>query len=226
MERSQIAGARIIPLREWLENQQEDHTEKREDASSDDTCDAIEVARVQVFETAWKEGFESGMAEAKERIESRAESAERQWKSKYAEEIERMSSASARLKALETPMTGAVEALERRIESLVIEVAFAAVSRIVAAAAKDRRMVIDICREALAEYAIRPVLLMVSRSDLDAVRSVFTDSDIRVESDPRLSAGQCRLESAKGLYDASIEHRLEVLRQSFIDCINDRGADA
>lgn len=226
MERSPIADARILPLREWLENQHEERSNARDEASSDDSCDAIEAERVQAFETAWKEGFESGMAEAKERIESRAESAEREWKTKYAEEIERVSSASARLKALEVPMKGAVEVLERKIEALVIEVTFAAVSRIVATAARDQQMVVDICRGALTEYTIRPVLLMVSRNDLDAVKSVFTDPDIRVESDPRLSVGQCRLESAKGLYDASIEHRLEALKQSFIDCANDRSADA
>lgn len=212
--------SRILPLKEWLSAHRDASTDADGIQTMDSAEDAVEVERIRIYEAAWTEGYESGMSEAKAQIETRAESAERQWKTKYADEVERLSALSARLKALESPLTGAVAELEKRIESMVVETVYAAVVRIVASAARERQAIVDVCREALADYPLRPVVLRVSRADLEAVESVFREADIRIEGDIGLSTGQCRLESGKGLYEAGIEQRLEALMRAFVDCVN------
>ncbi len=186
----------------------------------------LEQERVRVLDAARKDGHAAGMRDAEKAIEARAQAAEREWQAKYEKETGRLADATRRLEALIRALPEALAETEAQVEALTIEATFAATARVVAEAARDEKMVIGFCREALAEYALRPVVLRVHPDALAAVKSALAEEDIRVESDVRLAAGQCRIESAKGLYDISLAHRMEALKTQLLASLEDVADDA
>jgi len=186
----------------------------------------LEQERVRVLDAARKDGHAAGMRDAEKAIEARAQAAEREWQAKYEKETARLAETTRRLEALIRTLPEALAEIETQVEALTIEATFAATARVVADAARDETMVIGFCREALAEYALRPVVLRVHPDALAAVKSALAEEDIRVESDARLAAGQCRIESAKGLYDISLAHRMETLKTQLLVSLEDVADDA
>lgn len=186
----------------------------------------LEQERTRVLEAARKDGHAAGMRDAEKTIETRAQAAEREWQSKYQKETERLADATRRLEALIQALPKALAEIEGQVEALTIEATYAATTRVVAEAARDEAMVIAFCREALTEYALRPAILRVHPDALVAVKSALADDEIRLESDVRLTVGQCRIESAKGLYDISLAHRLEALKMQLLASLEDVAAEA
>lgn len=184
----------------------------------------LEAERARVLEAARKDGYAAGMRDAEKTIETRAQVAEREWQSKYQKETERLAEATRDIQALIQALPKALAEVEAQVEALTVEATYAATVRVVAEAARDEAMVIGFCREALAEYALRPAVLRVHPDALAAVKSALADDDIRLESDARLAAGQCRIESAKGLYDISLAHRMEALKTQLLASL-DAAAD-
>lgn len=185
----------------------------------------LEYERKRTLDAARKEGHEAGMRDAEKEIESRAKAAEREWEERYRKETERLAETTRRLQVLVGSLPDAITDIEQQVEALTIEATFAATTRVVAEAARGEAMVLGFCREALTEYALRPVTLRVHPDALSAVKAALADSEVRVEGDVRLAAGQCRIESAKGLYDISLEHRLEALRQQLLASLGGANAD-
>lgn len=195
-----------------------------------DPRELLEQERKRLFDAARKDGHAAGMQDAEREIEKRAEAAEREWRDRFQKETERLADASRRLEAIARSVPEALEALERQLERMTVEAAFAATARIVADAARDEAMVIGFCREALAEYALRPAVLRVHPDALAAVKAALKEDDLRedlrIEGDARFAAGQCRIETAKGLYDISLEHRLASIQQALLDSLDDARIDA
>lgn len=186
----------------------------------------LEQERVRVLDAARKDGHAAGMRDAEKEIEARATAAEREWQAKFEKETARLAETTRRLEALIAVLPDAVAEVERQIETLTVEATFAATLRIVAEAARDEAMVLDFCREALAEYALRPVRLRVHPELVATVAATLASDDIRVEGDPRLAHGQCRIESEKGLYDISLAHRLDALKDQLLASLDDSAATA
>lgn len=186
----------------------------------------LEQERVRVLDAARKDGHAAGMRDAEKAIETRALAAEREWREKFEKETARLAETTRRLEALIAALPAAVAEVERQVETLTVEATFAATLRIVAEAARDEAMVLDFCREALAEYALRPVRLRVHPELVAAVAATLASDDIRIEGDPRLAHGQCRIESEKGLYDISLAHRLDALKDQLLASLDDSAAAA
>lgn len=184
----------------------------------------LEQERVRVLDAARKDGHAAGMRDAEKEIEARATAAERDWQAKFEKETARLAETTRRLEALIAALPDAVAEVERQVETLTVEATFAATLRIVAEAARDEAMVLDFCREALAEYALRPVRLRVHPELVAAVAATLASDDIRVEGDPRLAHGHCRIESEKGLYDISLAHRLDALKDQLLASLDDGAA--
>ncbi len=184
----------------------------------------LEQERVRVLDAARKDGHAAGMRDAEKEIEARATAAEREWQAKFEKETARLAETTRRLETLIAALPDAVAEVERQVETLTVEATFAATLRIVAEAARDEAMVLDFCREALAEYALRPVRLRVHPGLVAAVAATLASDDIRVEGDPRLAHGQCRIESEKGLYDISLAHRLDALKDQLLASLDDGAA--
>jgi flagellar biosynthesis/type III secretory pathway protein FliH len=181
----------------------------------------LEFERARMLESAHKEGYAAGIRDAEELIEKRSLAAELQWREKFEIETRRLAEASRALEALAATLPVALIELERRIEAAVVEIVFAATTRIVASAADDKAIVLGFCREALTEHTLRPAVLRVHPNMLSSVKSWILDEDVKVEGDSALAVGQCRIESARGLYDINLADRLEALKQMLLASIDD-----
>lgn len=221
------ADARIVGLGELLKPREASQPSVGAPvAAPPDPRLLLEQERVRVLEVARKDGYAAGMRDAEKTIETRAQAAEHEWQSKFRKETERLAEATRCLEALTRTLPKALAEIEDQVEALTVEATYAATARVVAEAARDEAMVIAFCREALAEYALRPAVLRVHPDALATVKSVLVDDDIRIEGDARLAAGQCRIESAKGLYDISLAHRLDMLKMQLLAALEDAAVDA
>lgn len=185
-----------------------------------DPREQLERERRQVLEAAHKQGLDAGMRDAEKQIETRAAAAEKDAAVRHEREIARLAEATRRLDDLVKALPGALAEIEQRIESITVEATLAATTRLLARAVEDEALVLDYCREALTEYAVRPATLRVHPGALADVKAALAEEDVRIEGDARLKPGQCRIESAKGLYDISLEHRLEALKQALLDSVS------
>lgn len=193
-----------------------------------DPRELLERERRQVLEAAHKQGLEAGMRDAEKQIETRAVAAEKDAAARHEREIARLADATRRLDEVVKALPEALAGIERTIERVTVEATLVATTRLLARAAEDEALVLDYCREALAEYAVRPATLRVHPGALADVKAALAQEDVRIEGDPRLKPGQCRIESAKGLYDISLEHRLDALKQALLDSMSvaSTGAEA
>jgi flagellar assembly protein FliH len=182
----------------------------------------LDQERARVLDAARKEGYAAGMREAEKTIDARARASEAAWEEKFRKETDRLSEAAKTLESLAKALPNALSTIERDAETLVVQATFEATTRLLADAAVDDALVLAYCREALAKYAMRPVVLRVHPGASAVVKSALSEADVRVEGDPRLAAGQCRVESMKGLYEISLEHRMDALKQELLAALGAR----
>lgn len=182
----------------------------------------LDQERTRVLDAARKEGYAAGMREAEKAIDARARASEAAWEEKFSKETERLARAAKVLEDLAKTLPDALSTIERDAEVLVVQATFEAATRLLANIAIDDALVLAYCREALAEYAMRPVVLRVHPGASAVVKSTLSEVDVRVEGDPRLAAGQCRVESMKGLYEISLEHRMDALKQELLAALGAR----
>jgi flagellar assembly protein FliH len=206
------ADARIVGLGDLLKPREPVVAQEQMPPQADPRV-LLEQERARVLEAARKDGYAAGIRDAEQEIETRATAAERTWQTKFEKETARLAETTRKLEALIAALPNAVAEIENRIETLTVEATYAATLRVVADAARDEAMVLGFCREALAEYAQRPVKLRVHPELANTVAEAVASEDIRVEGDARLAAGQCRIESVTGLYDISLAHRLDALKE-------------
>lgn len=184
---------------------------------------ALEAERRALLVAAREEGLASGLRDAEQRIETRARAAERSARDVLDREAERLADASTRLEALLVALPKEIAAMDRRSEAIVVEAVFAATVRLVGELVQDDARLVDYCRTALVAHAARPAVLRVHPDALAAVRDALPDAakeTLRVEGDAALGAMHCRIESERGVYDVSLEHRLDGLKRALLDALS------
>lgn len=177
----------------------------------------------QLFKLAQENGYAAGMKLAADEISKRVGNAEQAIAVAHAAEGKRLREANEHLARLLRTLPEAVAENEAQLESITVEVAFAATLRVLGEVAIQRPLIENVCRQALDEYRQRPVVLRVSGDDVQALAGLVEDGAVRVVADVHLSEGQCRLETHKGLYDTSLEVRLESLMQGFLRALRAKG---
>ena len=188
-------------------------------ASAPDPMELLERERLRVLEAARDEGYAAGMQRADDSIRKAVEDAEKRVTQLHAAAGERLVLAGDRFAELLQSLRDELSRAEEQLESIAIEVAFAATARVLGKAAVDHSLVVALCREVVAEYQQRPAILRVSADDVEVVAGQLRDEEVRVVADSRLVSGQCRLETHKGLYDTSLEVRLGAIQQALIAAV-------
>lgn len=183
----------------------------------------LERERKAIFERAQAEGLERGLQRADEQILASQKQAEARIEQAHAAQTRKLQAANEQLTALLQAWPAAADELDQRLETLSLDIAFACVTRLLGEIGADGELMKRLCRQALSEYRQRPVLVRVAEADLEAVSELSADAEVRVVADARLSPGQCRLETHKGLYDTSLEVRLDALKQALLHSVD--GAD-
>jgi len=171
----------------------------------------------RMFQAAREQGLAEGRALAEAEVHEAREQARRAVRAEHAAEQARLETATTdAMRLLETLAQG-VAGLEHELEDAVVEIAYAAVLRILAVVAVDEDLVRALCRQALSDVVQRPAVLRLHPDDAELATALADGSDVRIEADKRLAPGQCRVQTRRGDYDTSLADRLETLRLALLD---------
>ena len=176
----------------------------------------LETERVRTLKAAQDDGYAAGMKLAENEINKRAGKAEQAITDTHAAEGQRLREANEQLARLLRAVPEAMAENDAQMEPIVVEAAFIATLRVLGEVATQRPLIVDVCRQALNEYRLRPVVLRVAADEAETLAALVEDGAVRIAADAHLMTGQCRLETHKGLYDTSLEVRLESLLQGFL----------
>lgn len=212
MERIVAADQRVLALSALLTRPTAVH------APSEPVVDpqvALEAERARIFEQARNAGHAAGLKQAEAEIAQRAAEAERSVKAAHAAETAQLAQSKQRLARLLDAVPDAVAEFDEQLEASVVEATFAAVTRVLGELAAERDLIVRVCEQALAECRQRPAVLRVGGDAVELVSELAGD-ELRVLGDDALPPGQCRIETASGRYETSLELRLEALKQALL----------
>jgi flagellar biosynthesis/type III secretory pathway protein FliH len=224
MERIASADERIVALSAVLTRP----TPVRETAAAEpapvDPRVAFEAERRRGLDAAHDEGRAEGLREAEAIIEQRAADAERRVRDEHATETQRLADARERLARLLRAVPDAVADFEAELDSVTVEAAYAATTRVLGELAVERTLVVRMCEQVLSEFRQRPAVLRVALDDVAALQELADADELRVVGDAALAPGECRIETAKGRYQSGLATRLDAIKQAFLASIEQAGA--
>lgn len=213
MERIASADARIVAIAEHLLRPQP----ASGPAPAPDPAALLHAERERVLDEARAQGFADGMRSAETEIQARVRAAEAKIEQSHAAETERLRAANERSAALLRDLPDAVAAWETQTADMASEIAYAALLRLLGERnADDASWMAELCRQALAESRLRPVVVRVAKSQSAGLAALAENDSIRIVGDAELAPGDCRLETHRGLYDSGLEIRLEALKQALL----------
>jgi flagellar assembly protein FliH len=158
----------------------------------------FDALRKQAFEDGYRDGYEAGAAEAK--TERAAEAA------RQAEEFARL------LGSAEQALAGQIEGLE----DVLVEIAFAAVCKLLGESALTEEGARNLVRAAMRGVRAKEGLVVrVSPADHRQLSARTGEGRVELVADDRVALGGCIIETAGGTLDA----RLEVQLQQLVDTL-------
>lgn len=173
-----------------------------------DPAAALAAERDRIFDEARKAGFAAGQAMAKAEVDRAVASATSDVEARHAAQAKALADAQARFVLLASSLEQACAAFEDRIEPAATTLAMHAVARVLGDAMADGHAVAAMCRQSLDEVRQRPLTLRVAADDRAAVAALDLADDVRIDVDAALRAGECRLETHRGLYETGLRTRL------------------
>lgn len=182
-----------------------------------DPAEQLREGAERVFRAAREQGVAEGRARADAEVREASAQAARAVRAEHAAEQARLDAANADATRLCEALAAGVAAVDRELEDTVVEVAYAAVLRIVGVIAIDEDLVRTLCRQALSDVTQRPAVLRLHPEDAERATSLANGADVRIEPDNRLARGQCRVQTRRGDFDTSLVDRLDALRNALLD---------
>jgi len=182
-----------------------------------DPAEALRARQAHMLEEARELGHRQGMADAEREIAQRVENIESRLRVEHEAAIVQLHAREERVQQFADALQSALDVHARDAEMLAVEVAFAAVIRLLGEKSADRSLMLDLCRAVVREYGHPPATLRVSEADL----SLFETNtlDIPVEVDRRLVAGQCVIDTARGQFETGLDIRLAALSKALLATI-------
>lgn len=166
------------------------------------------------FDEARDRGFDEGMKDAAREIDRRVEKIAGQLRRDQAEEAGRLQERADALRTLAQGMADAMARFEREVEAVSVEVAYAALVRLLGSHADKRDLLQAHCLVVMHEFGEPPATLRVSERDLELLD--LAALPFPVESDRRLAPGQCTVETSRGQFDCGLDVRLEAIAHAFL----------
>ena len=167
----------------------------------------------ETLERGYQEGHALGLADAQECARLQA----LEWQQTRRRELDdarkQYEQAGAKLVALASAIRGQLRAEAARAEAISLEIAYSAIVRMLGTGYADRSVMKALVLQAMRDIEVSVDRVMVSSEDALALEDV---EGITVGVDPRLEAGQCRIESSLGCYDTGLDVRLDLLRQALL----------
>ena len=169
----------------------------------------------------YREGFAQGMADAALELErlmsERIRAQEEAFVKRRESMVSELAASRARLLKLVASVQREQEAQRGASEELAIEIAYTALGRLLGERAQARTLVAEWCRQVAAELASAPCRLRLAPADAEIV-DAWT-AEVELVADPRLAPGSIVLESARGEVHASLELRLEAIKQVLLETL-------
>ncbi|WP_266158301.1 FliH/SctL family protein [Dyella silvatica] len=188
---------------------------------------AENLEEAEEYRFGFDRGYTDGLRSAKAEVDTAAAQARMQWE---AEARTALDAALAETQAARGAYLDSANALSITVsedrhwaESFAIELAYAAVLRLLGEKAADRSLIERLyaqARQAVGEGIMR---LRVAPDDLADVG--HQAKGIELVADETLPVGSCLLETPRGRFDAGLDVRLELLRQALLRTLRDTPRD-
>lgn len=177
-------------------------------------ADALRRAQQDAFDDARSKGFDAGKRDAEREIAQQVQKISADLERKHSEAVARLDGERKRLNELAQSISMATEHFAENAEATAVEVAYAAVIRLLGEKAVDRSLMVDLCRTIVREHGHPAATLRLSEPDFALLQD--QDVGIPVEIDRRLSPGQCVIDSPRGQIESGLELRLHALTQALL----------
>ncbi|GAA0706173.1 hypothetical protein ISN75_10320 [Dyella marensis] len=187
-----------------------------------------EEADAEEHRFGFEQGYRDGLRQARTEFEAAAAQArtefEQQAKTALDEAQQTLRVEHERLATVSDALTAALEEDRRWAESAAVEMAYAAMLRVLGDKAADRSLVAALCEQARRELGSEVVSVRVAEADAAALQALVPG--IPVVADASLQAGSCVLESRRGRFDAGLDARTQQLRHALLAALHDGDAHA
>jgi flagellar biosynthesis/type III secretory pathway protein FliH len=161
------------------------------------------------FAKAKEQGLAEGRLAAEAELAKRIQAAEARLRESTEAALKKLEEERARLLSLAASIEAAVSRHALDSEELAVEVAYAALVRVLGDAAREHSLIPDVCRAIVREYGHPTATLRVSDLDLPLLADV--DLGVPVEADRRLSAGEAVIDTARGQFECGLDVRLAAI---------------
>jgi flagellar assembly protein FliH len=169
----------------------------------------------EAMEAARKAGRELGLEDAAVEIAERVAAVEQRLQAEHDAQTTRLKDAQQRIAALLSSLPEALAGQARDAEALAVEVAYAALVRVLGAKQADGTLLPDLCRAVAEDFGRADSTLLLAESDLALVAG--NDFGLPVRADGRLRAGQCVIETPRGQIESGLDVRTEAVRRALLD---------
>lgn len=185
---------------------------------------ALRAQQERLFAEARERGHAEGMREADTEISKRYSALEERLRSAHEAALSALQAERSQLHELLQSLQAALASHASDAELLAVEVAYAAVVRLLGEKSVDRSLLPELCRAVVREYGHPPATLRVSEQDFALLQDEAFE--IPLESDRRLRPGQCVVDTARGQFESGLDVRLEALTQALLSAVAGHRADA
>lgn len=169
------------------------------------------------FEEARKLGFAAGSADAERKISKELDALSIKLREQHDSALRELENEKRDLRSAAKSIEGALQSFAIASEDMSIEVAFAALTRLLGAKSADRSLMLDLCRAIVREHGHAPATLRVSEADYPLLSAA--DIDIPIGVDRRLLPGQCIVDTGRGQLETSLDVRLEALKAALLSTV-------
>jgi len=217
-------GARRLSMRDIVQGQPRAFGERGETAAA-----SIPVeAEVEEHRFGFEQGYRDGLRQARAEVEVVAAQAraelEQQTQDALDEAKHALRAEQDRLATVADALSSALEEDRRWAESAAVEMAYAALLRVLGDKAAERTLVAALCEQGRRELGSEVVSVRMAEADAAVLQGLVTG--IPVMADASLPAGSCVLESRRGRFDAGLDARTQQLRHALLAALHGGEAQA
>lgn len=171
----------------------------------------------RVFEQAHEQAMAAAETRIASEVSARVEKIEQAMRLEHEAACQALEQARRRMLASADGLQAALAPWSEACELMSVEVAYAAVVRLLGDRAADKSLMASLCHAIVREYGHPPATLRISEED-------FVDLDehlieIPVEVDRRLRPGQCVIDTARGQLETGLDVRLEGLSKALLQTL-------
>lgn len=175
----------------------------------------LEAQRDVLFEKARLQGQEAGLKDATAEIARQVAAATERMEAQHREALATLKDERESLRKMGTAMRQAAQTHMEDAESIAVEVALAAVHRLLGDRLDYSVVIREACRQILQEFGQASASLRVGERDHAIL--LAADLDVPLVLDRRLAPGQCVLDTPRGQFETGLDVRLEAIKQALLN---------